>query len=69
MHHWSFETAKIMESISSMSQNALISSQNKARGFESTEKPLDVDEDEFIELELLELGQMTKLSQFHQKNK
>ena len=46
---------KLMDSISSVSKSALISSWNKARGLEPTEKPLDVDEDELIELELLEL--------------
>ena len=48
---------KMMDSISSVSKSALISSWNKARGLEPTEKPLDVDEDELIELELLEIEQ------------
>ena len=50
---------KIMDSISSVSKSALISSWNKARGLEPTEKPSDVDEDEdeLIELELLEIEQ------------
>ena len=50
---------KIMDSISSVSKSALISSWNKARGLEPTEKPLDVDEDEdkLIELELSEIEQ------------
>ena len=48
---------KIMDSILSVSKSALISSWNKARGLEPTEKPLDVDEDELIELELLEIEQ------------
>ena len=48
---------KLMDSISSVSKSALISSWNKARRFEPTEKTSDVDEDEdeLIELELLEL--------------
>ena len=50
---------KIMNSISSVSRNALISSCNKARGLEPIEKPSDVDEDEneVIELEFSELEQ------------
>ena len=51
---------KIMDSISSVSKSALISSWNKARGFQPTEKPIDVDEDEdeLIELELSEIEQL-----------
>ena len=50
---------EIMDSISSVSGNALISSWNKACGLEPTEKPSDVDEDEdeLLELEFLELEQ------------
>ena len=48
---------KIMNSISSVSRNALSSSWNKACGLESTENPSDVDkdEDELNELGLLEV--------------
>ena len=50
---------KMMDSISSVSRNALNSSWNKARRFWSTEDSSDVNEheDELIELELLELEQ------------
>ena len=50
---------KLMDSISSVSKSALISSWNKARGLELTKKPIDVveDEDELIELELSEIEQ------------
>ena len=69
---------KIMDSISSVSKSALISSWNKARGFQPTEKTLDVDEDEneLIDLELLKSNslmnsqlkyKMTKMSLFQQK--
>ena len=44
------KTLKIMDSISSLSRNALISSLNKARGLEPIAKPSDVDENELIEL-------------------
>ena len=51
-----------MENFSSVTRNTLISSWNKARELEPTEKPLDVDEDEdeLIELELLEIDQPDK---------
>ena len=44
-----------MDSISSVSRNAMISSWNNARRLELIEKPSDVDEDEekLIQLELL----------------
>ena len=50
---------EIMNNISSVSWNVLISSWNEARGFEPTEKTLEVDEDEdeLIKLELLEIDQ------------
>ena len=41
--------------------NALLSSWNKARGLEQTNKPSYVDEDELIELELLELEEPDEL--------
>ena len=48
---------KIIDSIPSVIRNAMISSWNKAPGFEPTEKQSDVykEEDELIELDLLEL--------------
>ena len=54
------EVLKILDSISSVSRNALISRWNKARGVES-EKPSDVDEDEdeLVELELSEINKKT----------
>ena len=53
---------KIIDSISSVSKSALISSWNKARGLEPTEKPWDLNEDELIELELSALEEPEELS-------
>ena len=65
-----FDFIKLFKCLSdsSVSRNALISSCNKTRWYEPTEKPSDVDEDEdkLIELELLDLEkpdeQPTKVS-------
>ena len=50
-----WKVLKIVDSISSVSRNALISSWNKVRGLEPTENPSDVDGEDLIELELFEL--------------
>ena len=72
------EPLKLMDSMSSVSRDAVISSWSKARRSEPTEKPSDVDEDgdELVEFELLNSKslmnsklkyQMTKMSQFHRQ--